>query len=120
MNLPVEQIGISKDVLHEGEVRTFFAEELPWSRKYTIVYSTSETFNTYSCLQCDMYIKEVVGSRKPKNRDTKYQRFVYGEDRMISNNYSKYISSLDSYGIVGFTMFDGKDESGTGTVIGPN
>lgn len=120
MNLPVEQIGISKDVLHEGEVRTFFAGELPWSRKYTITYSTSETFNTYSCLQCDMYIKEVVGSRKPKNLDTKYERFVYGEDRMISNNYSKFISSLDSYGIVGFTMFDGKDESGTGTVIGPN
>ena len=35
-------------------------------------------------------------------------------------DYSEFISSLDRYGIVGFTMFDGEEENGTGTVIGPN
>lgn len=126
MPIPIEQLGIQKDALHEGEVCTFTETDLPWNRKYTITYSTSETFNTYSSLQCDVYIKEVIGSRSPKNQTLKYWRDKYGEDVMFYYYNSKkyptghhaFISSLDEYGIVGFTMFDGKEKSGTGTIIG--
>ena len=119
MSLSPEMIGISKNNLHNGEVLTFAENDLPWSRKYIITYSTSETFRTYSSLNCEMFIKEIIGSRKPRNINSEKHRHTYGEDFLLYDNWSKYISQIDPYCIVGFSMFDGEYRgSGTGVVIG--
>ena len=119
MSVPIEQMGFSKGTLRNGQICLFSENDLPWSRKYVITYSTSEMFNTYSCLQCEFYIKEIIGSSKPRNTTwMKSWRKQDGESILLNGKWNKYISSLDNHCIVGFTMFDGKEESGTGTVIG--
>lgn len=126
--LQPNQIGIQKGMLKCGEIKTFSENELPWERNYVITYSTREDFANYSQLKCDLYIKEAIGSNGPKNTTTKLGRYLFGEEAIFYSTpkgitYSSrpkcydYISSLDSYGIVGLTMFDAK-ETDQGTIVG--
>lgn len=54
-------VGIPLDIVNRGMAVTFNEGDLPYSLNYSIRYSTSENFSTYSTLNAGFYIKEIIG-----------------------------------------------------------
>ncbi len=79
-----------------GELKVFTEQNTPDNMQYIITYSTSEGFSSYSCLTCNMYIKEVIGC-KIKLMTKEFNNFLAG----ASKKYEKSFNDLDDYGIVG-------------------
>lgn len=52
---------IKRGDIKRGEVRVFAENELPWKREYIITYSTEEDFATYSTINAELYIHEMIG-----------------------------------------------------------
>ena len=52
---------LQKGLTTVGNTRVFDEKESPYTRKYTITYSTEADFKTYSSLECELYLHEIVG-----------------------------------------------------------
>lgn len=74
-----------------GEPQVFSEHESSDGIQYIITYSLSDSFSSYSCLTCNMYIKEMIGCKIG---------FV-GES---VKSFQKYINDLDDFCIVGFDI----------------
>ncbi|MBR6141555.1 MAG: hypothetical protein IKQ37_07335 [Bacteroidaceae bacterium] len=77
-----------------GDANVFTEQNTPDNMQYIITYSTSEGFSSYSCLTCNMYIKEVIGYKiNIKNK----AGFLCGGVK----SYQEAFDGLDDFGIVG-------------------
>lgn len=77
-----------------GDVNVFTEQNTPDNMQYIITYSTLEAFSSYSCLTCNMYIKEVIGC---KTNLMNKAGFLCGSVK----SYQETFDDLDDFGIVG-------------------
>lgn len=78
-----------------GDENVFTEQNTSDNMQYIITYSTSEMFSSYSCLTCNMYIKEVIGCKA--NLMGKAASLLFGGVK----SYQGAVSGLDDFGIVG-------------------
>lgn len=50
-----------KGIINNGQVKIFDENDFPWKQEYYITYSTEEDFRTYSILNVELYIHEIIG-----------------------------------------------------------
>lgn len=55
-------IGLKRGIINKGNVRIFKENELNWKREYIITYSTEEDFSTYSSINAELFIHEIIGN----------------------------------------------------------
>lgn len=84
------------DISSCGDLKVLTEQDTSDNLQYIITYSTSEGFTSYSCLTCNMYIKEVIGC-KLSNNPISRGNFVVGDSR----KYEESFNNLDDFGIVG-------------------
>lgn len=51
-------------IVNKGQILVFNENEIPWKREYIITYSTEEDFKTYSSINSELYIREIIGAFK--------------------------------------------------------
>ena len=52
---------MSRGIINNGQVKIFDENDFPWKQEYYITYSTEEDFRTYSILNVELYIHEIIG-----------------------------------------------------------
>jgi len=80
----IDELGIKpqRGIVTKGEVKTYAEVESPWKWKYLITYSTENDFKTYSVLNANLYVHQIIGTG-------------------MSHLYSKkYLSNYDDSGII--------------------
>lgn len=77
--------GLKRGMVKRGQVRYFNENEIPWKREYIITYSTEEDFKTYSSLNAELYIHEIIGC----------------STWIDNNNSGKYLNGVNEYTIEG-------------------
>lgn len=77
-----------------GELKVMTEQNTSDNLQFIITYSTSESFSTYCCLTCNMYIKEVIGCKVGL---VERGYFLVG----ASKKYQESFNGLDDFGIVG-------------------
>ena len=60
-NIPNPQFDLEDDLVNKGEVLIYKEDESPWKQEYIITYSFDETFSTYSSLNAELYLHEILG-----------------------------------------------------------
>ena len=68
--------GLPGDGIKRGEVKTFAEDELSWKREYYITYSTEEDFRTYSTINAELYIHEIIGGAGDIFEDRKNMKYI--------------------------------------------
>lgn len=89
---PSSIFGLKKKSINCGEVRTYNEMTSPWTRNYSICYSTDEFFSSYSILSLKLYVHEIIGS----------QTSGIKEDKCGDKKIEKYIDGVDESMIVGY------------------
>jgi hypothetical protein len=56
-----DEIDLPVRSIMRGDVNYFSENELPWKREYILTYSTDEKFDTYSTINAELYIHEIIG-----------------------------------------------------------
>lgn len=84
---------LQRNIAKMGEVVTYDESNSPYSRKYILTYSTDENFSTYSTVEGDFYLREIIGCEKL------YKKNMYGERTILSD---KYIEGIDQFTIEGY------------------
>lgn len=99
-DIKTSQIGLHPKQLSIGEVQVFGENDLPWNRKYIITYSTNEQFTTYSTLEADFYIQEIIGVPSLKS-PLNYRPDLGGlvEEELDINTYVK---DFNDHTIIGY------------------
>lgn len=57
----ITDLGLRRGIIGKGETKIFNETELPWKREFYITYSTDDNFRTYSVLNANLYIQEIIG-----------------------------------------------------------
>lgn len=52
---------IEQGIVNIGDVRIFSEDELNWKMEYIVTYATEEDFSTYSSVNAELFIHEVIG-----------------------------------------------------------
>ena len=71
------ELGLTRGIVKRGETRTFDENDLPWKRKYYITYSSEEDFKTYSTLNAELYMHEIIGDNYMFNIEKK-EKYIVG------------------------------------------
>ena len=79
--------GLSRGIVNNGQIKTFREDELPWKQEYYITYSTEEDFNTYSTLNVELYIHEIIGGAGIWGESKKNFRYIEGANEYTLNSY---------------------------------
>lgn len=77
--------GLPRGIVNNGQIKTFGEDELPWKQEYYITYSTEEDFSTYSTLNVELYIHEIIGGGDEE--DKKNFRYIEGANDHTLNNH---------------------------------
>ncbi len=86
-----------RGVVKRGEVLTFNTNNSPWRKKYIITYSTLSNFKTYSTVQFELFLHEMIG--------TKYLM----DDKFIRSHYNKlekYINGINERTIIDWDFIE--------------
>jgi len=84
---------LQKGITTVGNTVIYDETESPYSRKYIICYSANPEFKTYSSLEFEMYLHEVIGF------NGKHPSGVFGD---ATFDTGKYLDGYDSYTIDGY------------------
>lgn len=57
------QFGLKKGDVKLGQVLTYEENNSPYQRTYTLTYSTTENFSTYSTINFTLYLRHVIGKK---------------------------------------------------------
>lgn len=88
---------LKEGMVKMGGIITYDENNSPYTRKYIITYSTDEFFNTFSSLNADLFLHELIGC------DKLHKKNMYGERTILSD---KYIEGLNQFTIEGFYPLD--------------
>ncbi|MBQ9672053.1 MAG: hypothetical protein IJV34_04285 [Prevotella sp.] len=77
LHLRPYELGLTRGIVKRGETRTFDENDLPWKRKYYITYSSEEDFKTYSTLNAELYMHEIIGDNYMFNIEKK-EKYIVG------------------------------------------
>ena len=50
-----------RGIINNGQIKIYDENDFPWKQEYYITYSTEEDFRTYSILNIELYIHEIIG-----------------------------------------------------------
>lgn len=90
--IPSSFFGLKKKSINCGEVITYNEMTSPWTRTYSLCYSTDEYFSSYSILSFKLYVHEIIGS----------QTSGIKENKCGDKKIEKYIERTDNNMIVGY------------------
>lgn len=68
--------GLPRDGIKRGEVKIFAEDELSWKREYYITYSTEVDFRTYSTINAELFIHEIIGGAGDVFEDRKNIKYI--------------------------------------------
>ncbi len=57
----VWEVQLPRGVVKNGEVKVFSENEIPWKREYFFTYSTEQDFKTYTTMNVEFFIHEIIG-----------------------------------------------------------
>jgi len=60
---------LKRGIVNYGQTKIFQEEDLPWETSIYITYSTEESFGSYSTLNAELYIHEIIGGGNWWNDD---------------------------------------------------
>lgn len=82
---------VKKGIVNKGQMKSFGENELPWKREYYVTYSTDANFVSYSTLNFELYIHELIGvSGKIYDATQNYQYI----EKMNDHTLNKVIELL--------------------------
>ena len=82
---------VKKGIVNKGQMKSFGENELPWKREYYVTYSTDANFVSYSALNFELYIHELIGvSGKIYDATQNYQYI----EKMNDHTLNKVIELL--------------------------
>lgn len=88
-----DNFSLPKGLTTIGNTRIFDEDETPYTRKYVITYSTDANFHTYSSLESELYLHEIVGYNGKR---------TIGFSAKIIFDVEKYIDGINQYTIDGY------------------
>ena len=86
------------DLVKTGEVIEYTENNTPLTQSYVITYSTDVDFTNYSSVSFGVYLRQVIGSGKPKKTKN-----LGGDKRILSD---EYIYGISKYTIEGYYNTD--------------
>jgi len=82
---------VKKGIVNKGQQKLFGENDLPWKREYYLTYSTDSNFASYSTLNFELYIHELIGvSGKIFDASQNYQYI----EKMNDHTLNKIIELL--------------------------
>lgn len=84
----VEDLGdidLKKDI-NSGQIKLFEEDEIKWKKEYFITYSTEASFKTYSTLNFEVYIHELIGGAGDTFDAHKNELYIEGMDEKTLNS----------------------------------
>ena len=81
-----------------GNPKIYEETEAPTATKYIITYSTTENFSTYSTLDVQLFVKEVIGVKS----------WFFTDAKRIIEKPEKYLLGSDKNTLFGFYYYDKK------------
>jgi len=76
MKTPASQFGLYKGNIKLGQLISFDENNSPYQRAYTITYSNSENFNTYSIINFTLYLSYAIGTKLWSGKGEKNLRYI--------------------------------------------
>lgn len=70
-SIPESNLGIKKDIVKAGEVHFYDYTASPYHCQYLFTYSTQLDFSSYTTLNADLYLREIIGTNKSYSHRTK-------------------------------------------------
>lgn len=65
------EVQLPRGVVKNGEVKVFSENEIPWKREYFFTYSTEPDFKTYTTMNVEFFIHEIIGGAAEEDNTKK-------------------------------------------------
>lgn len=85
INISVSFDYLKKGIVNYGQIKIFEEEELPWKTSVFVTYSTEEDFRTYSTLNVELYVHEIIGGGDWWNDDKNFKCIQDANEHTLNN-----------------------------------
>lgn len=74
--LGTSELGLKEGLVNRGEIKLFNEGDLTWKREYIVTYSTEESFRTFSTINSELYIREIIGGSKMVDKWHDFGKYI--------------------------------------------